>query len=281
MPLAPLLLPLALGAARAAVPLLPVPARAARAAAVTAVLGLVLVRLAPTAGVAADLALGRSVEVAVGGTRLAIASVGAEALQALAVAADAVRDGTGPRDTVITFPACAIVPFFAGRLPAGPHDCFFPGRPTRARAAVLAVTLGAERPPLAVTCHPVGSEFAAAWEYYPEMVGLIAARYRPRLTRPPFVVHEAIGRAMAARDATNERRERSVCNRGSGSRSFFPAARCASAGGLLRSPHVWPGALNRAEQGRRDPDLQRARERARAPAGGPGAGPRDQGDRGR
>jgi hypothetical protein len=41
-----------------------------------------------------------------------------------------------------------------------------------------------------VTCDAAGTDLAAAWNDYPELVTLFSERYRPVLTAPPFVVHE-------------------------------------------------------------------------------------------
>jgi hypothetical protein len=131
---------------------------------------------------------GRLVPVDVGGTRLVVRPEGASRLLALAEAAAVVNTGIGEEETVATFPACGVVPFFARRLPAGEHDYFFPGRPSRGEAAVLALQLGDEYPRMGVTCDVSDSALAGAWEYYPEMVGLFLARYRKTLERPPFTV---------------------------------------------------------------------------------------------
>src|SRR5581483_3426648 len=151
---------------------------------------LALGRLTPTAGVAADVLAGRTVDVVVGETRLTVEPAGADVFRSLARAVTRVRELTTADDAVIGFPACGIVTFLAGRLPAGPHDYFFPGRPDRAEAAVLALELGAERPPAAVTCSAAGTELADARSYYPEFAGLIDARYRLALDAPPFKVFE-------------------------------------------------------------------------------------------
>jgi hypothetical protein len=127
-------------------------------------------------------------EVSIGSTRLVIDAAGREPLAALAAAADAVRAATAPAERILAFPACGIVPFFAARLPAGPHDYFFPGRPERAEAAALAARLATAPPPVAVTCTAADTPLAAAWTYYPEMVALLSSRYRQTLARPPYAV---------------------------------------------------------------------------------------------
>ncbi len=198
MPVAPLLLPLALRVGQEALALVPGRRALAQSVFVGGLGLLAVVRLAPTAAVLRDVAAGRTVAVEVGGERLRVEPVGADTLRALATVVDAVRRATSPDDQVITFPACAIVTFFARRVPAGPHDYFFPGRPDRGQAAVLALQLGAERPPVAVTCNAAGTDLENAFEYYPELVGLLAARYRVRLERPPFTVYEALGRSALA-----------------------------------------------------------------------------------
>jgi hypothetical protein len=191
MPVAPLLLPPAFGAARAALAQAALSERARRAVLVAVPLLLAAVRFTPTAALLADLARGRMVEVTAGDARLTIAPEGADRLRNLADAAGAVRQWTAAGDPVLGFPACAMVPFLAGRVGAGPHDYFFPGRPPRGEVAVLALQLGAERPPAAVTCSAAGTDLARAWQEYPELVGLIASRYVPRLERPPFTVYTA------------------------------------------------------------------------------------------
>ena len=102
---------------------------------------------------------------------------GLERLRAIGAAADAVAARTRPQERVLAFPACAAVPFLAGRLPAGPHDYFYPGRPTRAEVAELAARLRAAPPPAAVTCDAPG-RLAGAWESYPELAALLEERYR-------------------------------------------------------------------------------------------------------
>lgn len=104
---------------------------------------------------------------------------------------DAVAARTDEAARVATFPGCAVVPFLAGRLGAGPHDYFFPGRPTREEGAALAAQWRVSPPPVAVTCDAAGTDLAAAWRAYPELAALFAERYQPVVEAPPFVVYEA------------------------------------------------------------------------------------------
>lgn len=209
MPLGPLLVLLALAVAREVLARFGVSARVTTALVVGVAVLAALGRLAPTALVARDVLAGRTVDVVAGGTRFTIEPDGADVLRALAGAVMRVEELTGARDTVIGFPACGIVTFLADRLPAGPHDYFFPGRPDRAEAAVLALELGADRPPAAVTCSVAGTDLAGAWTYYPEFAGLIDARYRLALDAPPFKVFHVrppVRRAVARRQSTNSLR---------------------------------------------------------------------------
>jgi len=186
MPLGPLLLPLALRLWRAAarrLPLMP------PTALITLPLVVALGRFLPTALVLDHLATARVTKVALGGMELAIEPEGAAPLRAVATAADALRE-VPPDESVLAFPACGMAPFVAGRLPAGPHDYFFPGRPERAEAAALAASLAAALPRLAVTCGAEGTALARAWEYYPEVVSLLGARYRERLAAGSLAVRE-------------------------------------------------------------------------------------------
>jgi hypothetical protein len=188
LPLAPLLVPLALRLWRGLVARLPVGPALGRAVLVGVPLAVAAGRALPTGAIVADRLAGRLVPVDVGGTRLVVRAEGAGRLLALAEAAAVVHAGVRDDEPVATFPACGIVPFFARRLPAGEHDYFFPGRPSRGEAAVLALRLGDEYPRMGVTCDVSDTALAGAWEYYPEMVGLFLARYRPTLERPPFTV---------------------------------------------------------------------------------------------
>jgi hypothetical protein len=155
-----------------------------------AVAAVALARLAPALDTATAIAGGNVDTVRIGGTSLVVDPAAAPRLRALASAVDAVASRSDAAAHVATFPGCAIVPFLAGRLGAGPHDYFFPGRPTRAEGAALAATWRAAPPPLAVTCDAAGTDLAAAWNDYPELVTLFSERYRPVLAAPPFVVHE-------------------------------------------------------------------------------------------
>jgi hypothetical protein len=155
-----------------------------------AVAAVALARLAPALRTATAIAGGNVETVRVGSTALVVDPSGAPRLRALAGAVDAVAARSDAAAHVVTFPGCAIVPFLAGRLGAGPHDYFFPGRPTREEGAALAARWRAAPPPLAVTCDATGTDLAAAWSDYPELVTLFSERYRPLLTAPPFVVHE-------------------------------------------------------------------------------------------
>jgi hypothetical protein len=147
-------------------------------------------RFLPTAVVLAHLVSGELTVVDVGASHLAIEPAGAPRLRALGNAVQVVAQRTKPGDVVLAFPACAAVPFFAGRLPAGPHDYFYPGRPDRAEAAALAARFEAAPPLIAVTCTTAGTDLARAWDYYPELVALVRDRYRPILHIPEFSVRE-------------------------------------------------------------------------------------------
>lgn len=191
MPLASLFLPLAMLVWRDALERLGMAAGRAVAAA---------------AGVALLLAAGRFVPS--GLTLVAVVAGGAEAvrlpqetlwalpegrarMEAIAAAAFAVAESTTAGDRILAFPACAAVPFLAGRLPAGPHDYFYPGRPTREEVAALVARLGPVPPPVAVTCDAPG-RLARAWESYPEMAELLERRYRVVLDRSPVTVRRRI-----------------------------------------------------------------------------------------
>ena len=125
-----------------------------------------------------------------GETLLALPA-GRARLEAIAAAAAAVAESTTAEDRILAFPACAAVPFLAGRLPAGPHDYFYPGRPTREEVAALVGRLRPAPPPVAVTCDAPG-RLALAWESYPEMVELLQRRYRVVLDRSPVTVRRRI-----------------------------------------------------------------------------------------
>ena len=181
MPLGALLLPLALrlwrdvGLTRAALLALP--------------LALAAGRFVPTARVVAHVLTGGVVDVDLGAARLVVEPEGSGALRSLGAAASAAR-ALAPDETLLVFPACGMVPFLAGRRPAGPHDYFYPGRPTREEVAALVARLAAAPPPLAITCGAAGTPLAAAWEQYPEMVELLRGRYAERATYAPYVVLE-------------------------------------------------------------------------------------------
>jgi|GEM_PF-6657944 len=147
-------------------------------------------RLAPTLGTAMALLGGHMEEVSIGRVVLRAEPEGLARLRALADAVQSVATRTEPTTRVATFPACAMVPFLAGRLGAGPHDYFFPGRPSRAEGAALAAAWSVAPPPLAVTCDATGTDLARAWSAYPELVALFETRYRPLAVAGPFVVRE-------------------------------------------------------------------------------------------
>jgi len=184
MPVAPLLLPLTLhlwGAVASGLRLAPALRVGAPALVATG-------RVVPALVVLGQVAAGGLTRVSLGGTELVIEPRGAEALRAVAAAAAVVEGATGADERVLAFPACALVPFFADRHPAGPHDYFYPGRPDRAEVTALAAALADSRPAAAVTCDAAGTEVAEAWQYYPEMVALLTTRYEVLLERGPFVV---------------------------------------------------------------------------------------------
>ena len=191
MQIAPLLLPLALLLWRTMVERIAVlPRRVAPAL----VLGLPLLaaalRFAPTVELLARLATGRVEEVAIGPARLVAAADGVAPLRALADVVEQVAGRTAADDRILTFPACGVVPFFAGRLPIGRHDYFYPGRPDRVEMAAVLDELGPLLPDLAVTCTPASAELRNAWRYYPSMVDLLSTRYRVVAEHPPFAVRE-------------------------------------------------------------------------------------------
>jgi hypothetical protein len=192
MPLAPLILPLAMLVWRAAVERLGVSAERAVAACVGIALALAAGRFLPTGRVLVALAGGRAEAVALpdGGSLVALPE-GLERLRNIAAAAHAVAASTRPDERVLAFPACAAVPVLGGRLPAGPHDYFYPGRPTRSEVAALVARLEVALPPMAVTCDAPG-RLGQAWESYPELVELLERRYRAVLERPPVIVRRRI-----------------------------------------------------------------------------------------
>lgn len=189
MPLAPLLLPLVLRLWQEVALLLPLPGRLRAPITLGVPLLLALLRFAPTVPVLTHLAAGGLEVVRAGDATLVIEPAGAARLRALAEAVSAVEQAAPPDAPLLAFPACGLVPFLAGRLPEGPHDYFFPGRPTRAEVAALSGRLLAALPPVAVTCDVAGTDLAPAWDAFPELTALIAGRYRPLVERREFVVH--------------------------------------------------------------------------------------------
>lgn len=185
---APLLLPLGLHVARTGARGW-LPRGRATALVVAIALVVAFARIAPTLRAFARDPL---VAVRVGDVTLTALPGGVERLRALATAVEGVRDRAAADDRVLTFPACAVVPFFAGRVPAGPHDYFFPGRPDATEVALLARGFATAPPPIAVTCDAEGTELAAAWGMHPAMVTLLAGRYRPVVAAPPFHVLEVV-----------------------------------------------------------------------------------------
>ena len=191
MSLAPLVLPLAVLVGRAAMVCLGVGKERATAAAVGVALALAAGRFFPSGRALVALVGGRATTVELPAGTLVALPQGLERLQTIAAAASAVAAATVPGERVLAFPACAAIPFLAERLPAGPHDYFYPGRPTREEVAVLAMRLGAAPPPMAVTCDAPG-HLAHAWEAYPELVDLLEHRYRVVLERPSLTVRQRI-----------------------------------------------------------------------------------------
>jgi hypothetical protein len=98
---------------------------------------------------------GGVVDIDLGTARLVVEPEGSVPLRNLGAAASAAR-ALAPEETLLVFPACGMVPFLAGRRPAGPHDYFYPGRPTRDEVAALVARFAAAPPPLAVTCGAAG-----------------------------------------------------------------------------------------------------------------------------
>jgi hypothetical protein len=188
MPLGVLVLPLALRVWRAGIAEV-LPVGAARAVVVAVPLVLALGRFLPTLAVLGSLARGGLLEVPLGPTALLCGPAGAPALRALAETAEVIRRSLVD-EPVLAFPACGYPVFLAGRLPAGPHDYFYPGRPDRAE--VQALTTGwSEKPPrLAVTCRAQGTPLSAAWEAYPELVRLLETGYAEIAAQPPYSVRE-------------------------------------------------------------------------------------------
>jgi hypothetical protein len=191
MPLASLVLPLALRVGREALERLGVPTERTAAAAVAIALLLAAGRFLPTGRALVAVVAGRAEAVRFPTVTLLVLPEGRARLQALADAAAQVAASTPAGERVLAFPACAAVPVLAGRLPAGPHDYFYPGRPTRQEIAALAARLRAEPPPASVTCEAPG-RLAQAWESYPELVSLLEERYRIVLDRAPLTVRQRI-----------------------------------------------------------------------------------------
>jgi hypothetical protein len=189
MPLGVLLLPLALRLWRAAAALVPRTGLSVGALVVALPCLVAGVRFMPTASVLARASEGRLVQVHLGAARLVIEPEGRAPLRAVEDAAQLVRI-LPPDEAVLVFPACGMVPFVAERRPAGPHDYFFPGRPDRAEGAALAASLAAVPPRLAVICSAADTPLAAAWNYYPELVGLLTTRYGQLAVLPPYRVLE-------------------------------------------------------------------------------------------
>jgi len=191
MPLAPLVLPIAMLVWRAAVVRLGVPRQRATSASVGLALLLAAGRFLPSGSALVAVVGGRAAAVELPTDTLVALPEGLERLRAIGAAASAVAEATPAGERVLAFPACAAIPFFAGRLPAGPHDYFYPGRPTRGEVAELAARLAAAPPPAAVTC-AVPGKLADAWGHYPELVALLEGRYRVVLERPPLTVRRRI-----------------------------------------------------------------------------------------
>lgn len=185
MPLGALVLPLALFLWRGTATRVGLP----RGAMLALPLALAVGRFVPTATTLSHVLGGGVVDVDLGAARLVVEPEGSAPLRNLGAAASAAR-ALPPDDPILVFPACGMVPFLAGRRPAGPHDYFYPGRPTREEVAALVARFAAAPPPLAVTCTADGTPLAAAWERYPEMVTLLRARYAERATYPPYAILE-------------------------------------------------------------------------------------------
>jgi hypothetical protein len=191
MPLAPLVLPVAVLVWRAAVARLGVPEGRATRAAVGLALLLAAGRFLPSGSALLAVWSGRAAPVQMPVGTLDTLPEGIERLRAFGAAAAAVASAAPAGERVLSFPACAAIPFLAGRLPAGPHDYFYPGRPTRGEVAELAGRLAAAPPPAAVTCVAPG-RLAEAWAAYPELVALVEGRYRVVLEHPLLTVRRRI-----------------------------------------------------------------------------------------
>ena len=188
MPLGALVLPLALRLWWSGVKQV-LPARSAGVAACLLALVLAAGRLLPTLGVLEHIATGRVFEVPLGPAVITMEAAGVLPLRALADTAEAVRHLPAD-EPVLSFPACGIVLFVADRLPAGPHDYFYPGRPERAEVAALVTRWESEPPRAALTCRAAGTALEAAWQAYPELVRFLETRYTEVVSRPPYSVRE-------------------------------------------------------------------------------------------
>ena len=191
MPLAPLVVPVAMLVWRATVARLGVAEPRAMRVAVGLALVLAAGRFLPSGSALLAVASGRAAAVALPAGTLVALPEGLERLRAIGDAASTLAAGTPAGERVLAFPACAAIPFLAGRLPAGPHDYFYPGRPTRGEISALAAHLAAVPPPAAVTCRAPG-RLAEAWGEYPELVELIEGRYRIVLENPLLSVRQRI-----------------------------------------------------------------------------------------
>jgi hypothetical protein len=181
LPLGVLVLPLLVA--------LPRPEQVRRWALATAAIGSA-VRFAPTALALVRLVAGRVETVPVGPERFVIDAAGAARLRGLAEAVADVAARTAPDATVLAFPACVAVTFFAARRPTGQYDYFFPGRPDGTQVDALLRGLEPAPPAVAVTCTGEGSQLTGAWDYYGQMAAFLDRRYRVAATYPPFEVRE-------------------------------------------------------------------------------------------
>src|SRR5262249_56836538 len=115
----------------------------------------------------------RDEETRVGPTHLIAAPEAAAPRHALAAAVDALGARTSVDERVLSFPACGVVPFFAGRLPAGRLDYFYPGRPDRAEMDAFLAAPGPAPPHLAVTCVRTSTERGNACRDCPSRVACV------------------------------------------------------------------------------------------------------------
>jgi hypothetical protein len=192
MPVAPLVLPIALLVWRAAIVRLGAPGERAAALAAGVALLVAGARFVPSGRALVAVLAGRTEAAAFPGGSLVALPEGSERLRAIEGAAAAVAASAAPDERVVAFPACAAITFLAGRLPAGPHDYFYPGRPTRAEVATLVTRLRAAPPPAAVTCATPG-RLSEAWQAYPELVSLLTERYRVVFEHGSLVVRRRMG----------------------------------------------------------------------------------------